>query len=197
MALRLEVDDDYDEYVPLTFAQWKLKYRPTPAPEASQTSKRTRSSRRHQLSPDEELSLVKLALEWKHILRFADDQKEVDTAVALAFEDKHGWPFRAVRSKLLDMERKWRSGTRHGFSYDLCLAIMEWSKMMDVEREAKAQELIERRIEREILGWDRDSRTSLRDPPVVEKADVATSKLRHVCVAFVLLWYVIWMISEL
>lgn len=183
-----------DDYVPLTFDQWKLKYRPTPAPsptKASQTSKRTRSSRRRQLDPDEKLSLVKLALEYADILRYEHDPRAYDIAVTLAFEKKHGSGFRSVRSELLDMEKTWRSGPGHGYSYDLSFAIMQWSKIVDLERARKAEEMAERRIEREILGWDRDAVATQQD----RKPEKTTSKLVYVYIAGSLL-LLVWSILD-
>ena len=100
---------------------------------------------------------MKLALEYADILRYEHDPRAHDIAVTLAFEKKHGSGFRSVRSELLGMEKTWRSGPGHGYSYDLSFAIMQWSKIVDLERARKAEEMAERRIEREILGWDRDA----------------------------------------
>jgi hypothetical protein len=71
---------------------------------------RTRSSRPRQLDPDEQLSLIKLALKWADIWWQCQDQK----VVALAFEEKHDWRLKSVRSELLDLEMKWRSGKALG-----------------------------------------------------------------------------------
>lgn len=183
-----------DSSEPLTLCEWGQKFKSYPAPvptEAPQArSKQNRPSSRRQPDPDEQLSLVQLALEYAHILRFDHDPRAHEIAVSQAFEEKHGEGFKSVRSMLLDMEKTWRSGPGHGYSYGLSLAITEWSNIVDLERARKAEELAERRIEREILGWDRDPVASGQDRQPEKKA---TPKLYHVCAAGFLL-FMVWSI---
>jgi hypothetical protein len=181
-----------DSSTPLTLTEWHRKFTakhtPTP-PEAGQTSKRSCS---RQLDPDEQLSLVKLALEYADILRCEHDARAHETAVTLAFKEQHGWGLKSVRSELFDLEKKWRSDIATGFSYDLSVAIMEWSEIVDLERARKAEELAERRIEREMLGWDRDAVASQHDQPL-ELPKVVTFTLKRVYIVGMIIAYA-WMI---
>lgn len=185
--------DDYEEpYVTLSFGEWRRNYRPNPKPTPAQFSKQTG---RRLLDPYEQLSLVNLALQQDRNIRHEYDQKAVYVATAHDFEEKHGWRLKSVRSELLDLERKWRSGTGHGFSTHLTCAISRWSREMDLHRARKAEEMAERRIEREILGWDRDAMVRWKVQPV-QPPQAATFTWKRAYIAGFLLAYG-WMIIVL
>jgi len=171
-------DSDSDgSYVPLSFDDWFRNWDRTLTPtrtSASQASKRTRSSRRRQLDPDEQLYLIELALKWADIWWQCQDQKVVETAVALAFEEKHDWRLKSVRSELLDLEMKWRSGESTGFSAQLSRDMLQWLKTLDAQRE----------IERDMLSGNQDH------PP-----EAATFTWKRVCIAGMLL-LLGWMILD-
>ena len=136
--------DDFEEpHVPLlSFEEWRRNYRPHPKPTpTSASSQSSKRSGRRQLDPYEQLSLVNLARQQDMNLHYGYDQKALDIAVAHDFEEKHGWRLKSVRSELLDLERKWRAGTGHGFSTHLSEAIRRWSNEMDLNRARKAEEM--------------------------------------------------------
>jgi hypothetical protein len=60
---------------------------------------------------------------------------------------------------------------------------------MDLNRARKAEEMAERRIEREILDWDRDAMEWIVQPPQVQPPQATTFTWKRVYIAGMLLVY--------
>jgi hypothetical protein len=59
------------------------------------------------MKPDEETSLVQLAVQHAH-LRESNSVAAFAYEVGVSFQAIHGWQFKSVARKLTDMERNWR-----------------------------------------------------------------------------------------
>ena len=99
------------------------------------------------LNPDEETALVKIAV------RHADIRKQASvrafcSEVVNTFAAEHGWLYKSVGRKLLDLESEWReifrrratgTGSKNEGNNDLTQAMQAWLAIVDEEKRTKKE----------------------------------------------------------
>jgi len=155
---------------------WTLTPGYTPAP--SQVSSQAVSRRR--LLPDEELSIVQLAVQHAPT-RQSQGYGAFFDEVEASFEDTHGWNFKSIRRKLDTLELRWRkefkrrgTGTGTENDTDLSQAIEAWIAIKDDENrraDDRAVAIADAAKEREVsTKWRTNAVLRVRDrPPVVTR----------------------------
>jgi hypothetical protein len=122
---------------PLPWGSPTPGYTPVPS-QSSRAPSMASSSSQHpyrRLNSDEELSIVQLAIQHVH-LRQANNLKPFHIAVLQAFHEAHGWQYKSIPRKLLDLESAWRviierrgSGTGTENDTDLSQAMEAWIEL--------------------------------------------------------------------
>lgn len=100
------------------------------------------------MTSDEEASLVKIAVRYARI-REDSSIRNFCIQVASTFHSEHGWQYKSVGRKLLDLERDWRvifknrgsgTGSEHE-NNELSQAMERWIEVVDGEKKKKAERL--------------------------------------------------------